>query len=56
MGKLYIEVFDINLLYNERQEAINRLNKIEDEIAHLNNQTTIDIDFSAPSRQLLGLE
>lgn len=56
MGKLYIQVFDISILETERQEAINQINQAEDDIATINNQTIINIDFSPASRKLLGLD
>jgi hypothetical protein len=55
-GKLYIQVFDVSLLETQRQEAINQINQAEDDIATLNNQTTIDIEFSSASKKILGLD
>ncbi|AFZ53954.1 hypothetical protein [Cyanobacterium aponinum] len=55
-GKLYIQVFDVDRLAQERQEAITQMNQAEDEIARINNNTTINIDFTLASRRLLGLD
>ena len=55
-GKLHIQVFDVNALQVERQEAIKQITQTEDEVATINNQTIINIEFSSASRKLLGLD
>ena len=55
-GKLYIQVFDVDRLAQERQEAIAQINQAEDEIARMNNTTIININFTSASCRLLGLD
>jgi hypothetical protein len=55
-GELHISVFELSRLQQERQEVVNQMSQLEDEVAVLNNQTIIEVIFSEASRQLAGLE
>jgi len=55
-GELHISVFDLSRLQHERQEVVNQMSQLEDEVAVLNNQTIIEVIFSEASKQLAGLE